>query len=206
MRLLPRDERFFELFTAVTTLTLNAARQLREMLEAEPGQRAHLIDQIKRAEHEADELTMEVVTRLHRSFITPLDREDIHLLASHLDDIIDIIDGTARRAAIFQIGTSPRGVTLMAGVIERAMAELLTAVKELESGRRDRLSPSCQAVKKLEEEGDAVYHEWLARLFDDSEDALTILKWKEIYDNLERTLDQIEDAANILQSISIKNS
>lgn len=206
VRLLPRDERFFELFTAVTTLTLNAARQLREMLEAEPGQRAHLIDQIKRAEHEADELTMEVVTRLHRSFITPLDREDIHLLASHLDDIIDIIDGTARRAAIFQIGTSPRGVTLMAGVIERAMAELLTAVKELESGRRDRLSPSCQAVKKLEEEGDAVYHEWLARLFDDSEDALTILKWKEIYDNLERTLDQIEDAANILQSISIKNS
>lgn len=206
MRLLPRDERFFELFTAVTTLTLNAARQLREMLEADPDRRVHLIDQIKRAEHEADELTMEVVTRLHRSFITPLDREDIHLLASHLDDIMDIIDGTARRAAIFRIGKSPRGVILMAGVIERAMEQLLNAVKELESGRRDKLSPSCQAVKKLEEEGDAVYHEWLAKLFDNSEDALTVMKWKEIYDNLERTLDQTEDAANILQSISIKNS
>ncbi len=206
MRLLPRDERFFELFTAVATLTLNASRLLREMLEADPDRRVHLIDQIKRAEHEADELTLEVVTRLHRSFITPLDREDIHLLANHLDDIMDIIDGTARRAAIFRIGKSPRGAILMAGVIERALEQLLTAVKELELGRRDRLSPSCQAVKKLEEEGDSIYHEWLAKLFDNSEDALTVMKWKEIYDNLERTLDQTEDAANILQSISIKNS
>lgn len=206
MRLLPRDERFFELFTSVANLGLQAAGQLREMLEQDSSRRSHLIDQIKRAEHEADELTHEVVTRLHRTFITPLDREDIHLLASHLDDVIDLIDGTARRAGMFKVGKSPQGAVLMARVAENAVEQLVLAVKELESGRRDKLSPACLAVKKFEEEGDALYHEWLARLFEEETDALTVMKWKEIYDNLEGILDQAEDAANVLQSISIKNS
>jgi uncharacterized protein len=152
VRLLPRDERFFDLFTRVATLNVEAAKQLHQMLQTEEQRRGPIAEAIKRCEHQADELTHEVVSRLDRSFITPLDREDIHLLASRLDDILDRIDG------------------------------------------------------RMEEEGDAIYHEWLARLFDGKTEALGVMKWKEIYDTLEKTLDQAEDVANVLESIAIKHS
>ncbi|MEP6571470.1 MAG: DUF47 family protein [Gemmatimonadota bacterium] len=204
MRLLPRDERFFDLFTAVSTCTVEAAGLLEELLKANPDRRGHIVDSIKRLEHEADQLTHEVVTRLDRTFITPLDSEDIHALASRLDDVMDLIDGTARRSQIFHIGESPVGAILLAEVIKRVTEQLLIAVKGLDKNNGAVL-PACIAVKRLEEEGDSLYHEWLGRLFEGTTDAVTVIKWKEIYDNLEKTLDYAEDAANVLESISIKH-
>ncbi len=206
MRLLPRDERFFDLFTAVATLNLEAARHLTALFKSGEEHRGHLVDTIKRVEHQADDLTHEVVTRLDRSFITPLDREDIHMLASRLDDILDLIDGTARRLQIFRAGEAPQGAILLANVIERATQQLLEAVKVLQKSKAQVIIAACTEVKKLEEEGDAVYHEWLGRLFVDEGDTLRIIKWKEIYDNLEKTLDHAEDVANVLESIAIKHS
>ena len=104
MRLLPRDEKFFDFFSAVANFTLEAATLLQELLRAEAQRRNAIVDQIKRLEHQADQVTHEVVTRLDRVFITPLDREDIHLLASRLDDVMDLIDGTARRLLLFHAG------------------------------------------------------------------------------------------------------
>jgi uncharacterized protein Yka (UPF0111/DUF47 family) len=204
VRLLPRDENFFELFIAVSERTVEAAGLTEEMLRAEPNRRTFLVESIKRLEHECDQITHEVITRLDRSFITPLDREDIHELASGLDDVIDLIDGMARRAQIFHVGEAPEGAILLANVIKRACEELLVAVRGL-SKNQGAVLPACIAVKRLEEEGDSLYHEWLGKVFEGSPDPLQVIKWKELYDNLEKTLDHAEDAANVLESISIKH-
>ena len=206
MRLLPRDERFFELFTSVATMNVEAARTLAALFKAPAEKRTYLVETIKRLEHQADQVTHELVSRLDRSFITPLDREDIHLLASRLDDVLDRIDGTARRSAIFRVEAAPQGVHVLADVITRATEELLNAVKVLENAKAGVVIQACIEVKKLEEEGDSAYSEWLGRLFDEEQDPIALVKWKEIYDTLEKTLDQAEDVANILESIAIKHS
>ena len=206
MRLLPRDEKFFDLFSAVATFTVEAARLQQALLEADQNRRGAIVDQIKRLEHQADQVTHEVVTRLDRVFITPLDREDIHLLASRLDDVIDLIDGTARRLQMFRAGEAPDGATLIADVIIRASEQLQVAVQSLEKNKAGVVLEACVQVKRLEEEGDSLYHEWLGRLFEGQPDALQVIKWKGIYDNLERTLDQAEDVSNVLESIFIKHA
>ena len=206
MRLLPRDEKFFDLFSTVANFSVEAAKLQVDLLKADSMRRRAIVEAIKRLEHQADQVTHEVVTRLDRVFITPLDREDIHLLASRLDDVVDLIDGTASRVQMYQAGEAPAGAILMADVVLRATQQLLVAVVGLEKNKDRVVLDACAQVKRLEEEGDSVYHEWVARLFDGSPDALMVIKWKEIYDTLEKTLDHMEDAGNVLESISIKHA
>lgn len=205
MRFLPRDERFFDLFSAIADRSVEAAVLLGEMFKAPSERRNFLVESIKRLEHEADQLTHEVITRLDRSFITPLDREDIHTLAAGLDDVVDLIDGLARRAQIFHIGEAPQGAVLLADVIKRSCEQLVIAVKALGSGADGVVLPACIAIKRLEEEGDSLYHEWLGQMFRSRPDPVHLIAWKELYDNLERTLDCCEDTANVIESISIKH-
>src|SRR6059036_1112523 len=204
VRLLPREEEFFDLFVAVATRSTVAAQHLRELFDAPPERRIAHVETIKRLEHEADQVTHEVVNRLDRTFITPLDREDIHQLASDLDDVMDAMDGTARRTQIFRLGPAPQGVKLLTEVIERMVAVLGEGVARLKKG--DDVMRYCVEAKQLEEEGDAIYHESLGQLFERERDPLEIIKWKEIYDTLERTLDQSEDVANVLESITLKHA
>ncbi|HEX9610422.1 MAG TPA: DUF47 family protein [Gemmatimonadales bacterium] len=204
MRLLPREEEFFDLFTEVATRNKEAAQLLRELFEAPPDRRTPHVEAIKRLEHEADQVTHEVVNRLDRTFITPLDREDIYQLASDLDDVMDAMDGCARRAQIFRLGSSPPGVRRLVEVIQRMVSVLAEAVGRLKKG--DDVMRFCVEAKRLEEEGDAIYHEALGQMFENERDAIEIIKWKEIYDNLERTLDQAEDVANVVESITIKHA
>ena len=204
MRLLPRNEEFFDLFTDVASRNKDAAQLLRDLFEAAPDRRTPIVEAIKRLEHEADQATHEVVNRLDRTFITPLDREDIHQLASDLDDVMDAMDGTARRAQIFRLGVAPQGVRRLAEVIQRMVGVLAEAVGRLKKG--DDVMRFCVEAKQLEEEGDAIYHEALGQMFEKERDAIEIIKWKEIYDNLENTLDQAEDVANVVESITIKHA
>jgi uncharacterized protein len=206
MRLLPRDEKFFDLFSTVANVSVEAAKLQVDLLKADSMRRRAIVEAIKRLEHQADQVTHEVVTRLDRVFITPLDREDIHLLASRLDDVVDLIDGTASRVQMYQAGEAPAGAILMADVVLRSTQQLLVAVMGLERNKDRVVLDACAQVKRLEEEGDSVYHEWVARLFEGSPDALMVIKWKEIYDTLEKTLDHMEDAGNVLESISIKHA
>jgi predicted phosphate transport protein (TIGR00153 family) len=206
MRLLPRDEKFFDLFTSVALLSVDAAKLQLDLLRSDALHRPAIVDAIKRLEHEADEITHEVVTRLDRVFITPLDREDIHLLASRLDDVMDLIDGAAHRVEMYHAGAAPPGAILLAEVVVRATQALLVAVQSLEKNKNRTVLDACEQVKRLEEEGDSVYHEWVAKLFDGSPDPLVVMKWKEIYDTLENTLDHMEDVGNVLESISIKHA
>ncbi len=205
IRLLPRDERFFELFTTLATKTVEASRRLIELFTEQGDQRWAAVELIKALEHEADETTHAIVTRLDRSFITPFDREDIHELASRLDDVIDRIDSVARRSRIFRIDEVPEGALILSEVVHRATVEVLRAVEALEKGPPATVLGACRDIKRLEEEGDALYHEWLGRLFEPGADPLMVIKWKELYDTLEKTLDSAEDAANVLESVTIKH-
>ncbi len=204
MRLLPREEEFFTLFIEVANRNKEAVEHLRQLFQAAPDRRTPHVEALKRLEHEADQVTHEVVNRLDRTFITPLDREDIHQLASDLDDVMDAMDGTARRAQIFRLGVSPPGVLRITEVMQRMMGVLAEAVRRLKKG--DDVMRYCIEAKQLEEEGDAIYHESLGQLFDKERDAIELIKWKEIYDNLERTLDEAEDVANVVESITIKHA
>jgi len=205
LHLLPRDEKFFELFTDLANKSVDASRHLMELFSRRDEDRWDLVEVIKGLEHEADEVTHTIVTRLDRSFITPFDREDIHELASRLDDIIDRIDSTARRAKIFHIDDVPEGALLLAEVVHRMSVEVLAATRTMERGPAVVTLGSCREIKRLEEEGDGIYHQWLARLFSERTDPIEVIKWKELYDTLEKTLDSAEDAANVIESVTIKH-
>ncbi len=204
MRLLPREEEFFDLFTEVATRNKEAVEHLRQLFQAAPDRRTPHVEAIKRLEHEADQVTHEVVNRLDRTFITPLDREDIHQLASDLDDVMDAMDGTARRTQIFHLGVAPQGVLRLVEVLQKMMGVLAEAVSRLKKG--DDVIKYAIEAKQLEEEGDSIYHESLGQLFERERDPIELIKWKEIYDNLEDTLDQAEDVANVVESITIKHA
>lgn len=202
-KLIPRDEKFFDLFDEIAIRLVRAAK-LQTQLFGEPERMAEHVAAIKTVEHEADVLTHNVITRLNKSFVTPFDREDIHELASRLDDVVDLIDGTARRAVMFRITTVREPARSLAAVIVRAADSLEQAVIAIKKPKI--VIERGQEVKALEEEGDAIYHEAVGKLFDGGEDPIEVMRWKELYDTLERTLDQCEDVANVLESIALKNA
>ena len=202
--LLPRNEDFFGLFVEVANRSHAAADHLYSLFAGDGSRLTYWVEQIKRLEHEADGLTHEVVERLDRTFITPIDREDIHLLSSDLDDVIDRIDAIARRAEIFRLQKAPQGVCDLCDVLRQITAEMATAMSKLKA--RDHIIDHCIEAKRLEEVGDAVYHAMLGKLFDEEKDPITLIKWKEIYDKLESAIDEAEDVANDLQSIVLKNA
>ena len=203
MRLIPRDEVFFDLFNEMAKRTKSAAVLLKQLF-AEPGQLDHYVGQIKAVEHEADNLTHEIINRIDKSFVTPIDREDIHLLASQLDEVVDLVDGTARRAAMFRITQVREPAKRLCEVLIRATDAIEVAVREMRNSKV--VVQQSRVIKEREEEGDALYHEAVGLLFKGSPNPLDVIKWKELYDTLERALDQCEDVANALESISLKHA
>lgn len=202
MRLIPRDEQFYDLFQQLAGRLSRAATLLNQLFR-EPQRRAEHVQAIKAAEHEADGITHEIIDRLDRTFITPFDREDIHALASKLDEVVDLLDGAARRVEIFQITEVHPPAVRLSEVVVRAAAQIEDAVKHMKDGKI--VSVKAFELKKLEEEGDAIYHESMGALFQREHDAITVIKWKELYDKVEDALDQAEDVTNVLQSIALKN-
>lgn len=208
MRLIPRDEGFYVLFADLAK-RLTASARLLGQLFAEPARLEQLVAEIKTVEHEADNITHEVNLRIDRSFVTPLDREDIHLLASRLDNVVDLIDGTARRAQMFRVREMRPQARQLAAVVAKATECIAVAVDGMKQPKL--VSQQARVIKQLEEEGDAIYQEAVGALFATGADGaapdpLEVMKWKELFDKLEDTLDECEDVANVLESISIKNS
>ena len=202
MRLIPRDEEFFNMFGALAARLTQSARLLHELF-GDPKQLGEKVSAIKKIEHEADQLTHDVIDRLDRTFVTPIDREDIHLLASRLDNVIDLIDGAARRTQMFRIDDRREPAVQLCAILIRmgeAIEGAVTNVKKpshvVERGRE---------IKRLEEEGDAIYHAAMGSLFEGTPDPLEVIKWKELYDKVEGALDECEDVANTLDSIALKN-
>ncbi|MEO6528531.1 MAG: DUF47 family protein [Gemmatimonadaceae bacterium] len=202
-RLIPRDEQFFDLFNQLAG-HLNTAAKLLDELFAEPHRTTELVRMIKDVEHQADVLTHSINVRIDKSFITPIDREDIHLLASRLDDVIDRLDGTARRVVMLHINEVREPAKQMAHVICAAAELIAKAVVAIKRPRE--VSEYATRIKQLEEEGDAIYHEAVGALFAGTPDPIEVIRWKEVYETLEIAIDQCMGVANAVHSISIKNS
>jgi predicted phosphate transport protein (TIGR00153 family) len=204
VRLIPRDQEFFAMFAEMAKRVTTAAKITHQLFK-EPEHLHKHVSAIKDVEHEADVLTHSIISRIDKTFVTPLDREDIHMLASRLDDVIDLLDGTARRVAMFRIKETREPAQMLAAVLVRAATRIEEAVIGMK--KSSLVIEKAREIKSLEEEGDAIYHLAVGGLFDGpNPDPLEIIKWKELYDTLERALDQCEDVANVLESISLKNA
>jgi len=203
-RFLPRDEEFFSLFNQLAGHLATSAKLLNDLFAADPRRAAEYCRQIKDVEHKADLLTASIIQRIDKSFVTPFDREDIHNVTTSLDDVIDLIDGTARRHLMFHIADSREPAQRLAGIIVRAAAEIQEAVAGIKNARAVRARVA--AIKQLEEEADAVYQEAIGALFASKPDPLDVIKWKEMYDTLERTTDSCMGVAQALQSLSLKHA
>jgi uncharacterized protein len=203
-RLLPREEKYFDLFNRVAQ-QLNMCAQLQQKLFDDFDNRVEYANQIKQIEHVCDELTHDIVKRLNQTFITPIDREDIHALATGLDDVVDAIEYTARRVVLYHLEEPTEHARKMSDVLVRLALKLEDAVNALENDGQ-RVLQDCAAIHTLEEEGDSYHHDAVDKLFTQERDPITILKTKEIYEKMERSIDKCEDVANVLEAIVLKNA
>ena len=202
-RLMPRDEQFFDLFNQLAGHLATSAKLINDLFR-EPNRSAEHVKAIKDVEHAADLLTAQIIQRINKSFVTPFDREDIHNVASSLDDVIDLLDGTARRFAMFHINEVKPPAAQLASILLRAADHIKDAVEGMRNPKSD--NQKVATIKQLEEEGDAVYHEAIGGLFAGHPDPIEVIKWKELYDTLERTIDSCMGVAQALQSLSLKNA
>ena len=203
VRFLPRETRFFELFEEMAENLTIGARQLRDLLQDYRDVSAN-VQKIKGIEHKGDEIAHAVFIKLNSSFITPFDREDIHTLASSLDDVLDYINGAASRMVTYKISNPPPEAVELATIILRQSEELAKALKHLEKG--DGLLDSCVEVNRLENEADAVARAAIGRLFDTEANPIQLIKHKELIEVLEMATDKAEDAANVLETVVIKSA
>jgi hypothetical protein len=201
---LPKEEQYFSLFAQMTSYIYDASGVLVEMLGDKQGDYSVYVKRIKEIEHECDDLTHTVSTRLNKSFITPFDREDIYLLSGALDDIVDLIDDAARTMVMYDVHEATPHAVHFANVIQRMSIELHEVVKTLE--RPNGITPRLVELHRLENEGDETYHTAVAELFHNATDPMNVLKWKDIYEKLEAAVDRCENVANIIESVIIKHT
>jgi predicted phosphate transport protein (TIGR00153 family) len=178
------------------------ARLLEQMVGSDPPlhDKAH---EIKEVEHKCDFLTHEIIQRLNRTFVTPIDREDIHSLARSLDDVLDAIDACAALLPLYKIEKVRYGARELARIVSLQTEELRQAVEALE--RKKGVLDRCVEINRLENEADRVHHDAVGRLFDEEHDPIAIMKWKEILDLLEGATDRCEDVANLLENVVVKH-
>jgi len=208
-RLLPSSgaEEFFALFERHAERTREAAAYLLAQVQdgADPARQA---ERVKEVEHAGDEITHAVMERLHQTFITPLDRDDIHRLMSRMDDVLDLIWASSERLWLYELQKIEPEVKQLAEVLLRAAEEMAFAVHELRDlGDRQKIVRHCTEINRLENEGDSILRRAVARLFrESSNDPIHVIKTKEIYDNLENAIDRTEDVANVIEGVALEYS
>ena len=202
--LIPKEEKFFQMFQEMSKIIIEGAELLKDMMDnfenPVASQRA-----IKEVEHKGDAQTHGIIKTLNKSFITPFDREDIYALASALDDILDLIDASSQRFVMYNVEKPTPEAKELAFIILKSCKTIDRAVRLL-GGKDDDIIECCVEVNALENEADRVCREAVSRLFDEEKDPIQLIKWKEIYETLEKATDKCEDAANILESVVVKNA
>jgi predicted phosphate transport protein (TIGR00153 family) len=201
--LVPQRREFYALYNRAAANVVAISRLLVRMLDDFPNDRDTLTRDIKDAEHEGDRLTHEVVDLLNRTFVTPFDRDDMYRLAGALDDICDHVDETSGYIVGYGVTEIPRTVMRQAEVIERAAVKLEEAVSVLEGFKDSRRQ--LNELRELEDEGDRLNRDAVAQLVASSDDAIEIIRWKDIHEQLEEALDACENAADVLEAIVVKN-
>ncbi|MBN9379564.1 MAG: DUF47 family protein [Chitinophagaceae bacterium] len=202
----PKDRVFYSLFEEVAEGVGRMGKLIKEVV-AEPDfdKRASIISQVEDQEHVNDDLTHRVFTELGRNFITPFDREDIHYLASSLDDICDYIYATTKKINFYKVNPNDTGIQKMADLIEQGTAQIRIAVRELRNMRDMRkITDALVKVNSIENQADDIFDLSIERLFETEADAKEVIKKREIYQVMEIVTDKCEDAANVIESIIIK--
>jgi len=202
-RLIPKEEKFYDDFTAMSEQIRHGAQLLVAMLAPEKPiwDKA---DEIKEVEHKCDFLTHEIIQRLNRTFVTPLDREDIHALARSLDDVMDAIDASASIVRLYHIESVRPGARELARLVQDSADQVVCAIKALD--KRKGVAECAVEINRLENEADRAHQAAVQALFQDEKDAITVMKWKEILDFLEQATDRCEDVANVLEGVVVKHA
>ncbi len=206
--LIPKNALFFDLFAEDTANLLEQAHEFNKLFStADKEQQRQIIKKVKELENKGDEITHKIFLELSANFITPFDREDIHELATCIDDIADYIQGTASRIELYQVGELSKTMELLSEVLVKQVSEIDTAVKDMKNMRNaERVREAIVRINSLENHADDLFDEAIARLFAEEVPALELIKIKEILSNLETATDKCEDVANVLESILVKNS
>jgi uncharacterized protein len=203
LSLVPREQRFYDLFEQQASILVSAGVILKETL-AEPGDLQARRREIKDLERLGDKITYETMRNLNETFVTPFDHEDISALAAGLDDILDYIEEVADTVNLYGITTIPRAANALADLLAQAVAQLEQAVGKLRSGKKD--GEYAIEVHRLEDVGDSTSRRAIAELFQGQRDPLEVIKLKDLYSLLEDALDRCEDVANVIENIAIKNA
>jgi hypothetical protein len=200
--LIPREEKFYNDFQALADELIRGAKLLEEMVAPERPV-WDKADQIKEVEHKCDFLTHEIIQRLHRTFVTPLDREDIHALARSLDDVMDAIDASAARIRLYRLEQVRFGARELAHIISASAQQVRLALDAMEKHKA--LKTNAIEINRLENEADRVHQQAVSQLFDEERDPILVMKWKEALDYLEEATDRCEDVANVLEGVTVKH-
>jgi uncharacterized protein len=202
LRLIPREEKFYKDFQALADELKRGAALLESML-APDRPVWDKADEIKEVEHKCDFLTHEVIQRLNRTFVTPIDREDIHALARSLDDVMDAIDASATLIRLYRLERVRFGARELARIITLCADQLRLALNAME--QHEGIITHAVEINRLENEADRAHQQAVSRLFDDEHDPLLVMKWKETLDFLEDATDRCEDVANVLEGVVVKH-
>lgn len=202
--LIPKEKKFAALFEQGAHNAVKIAQQLRDMVHAWENleERLGIVSDL---EHQGDAITHQIMAQLHRSFITPFDREDIALLAHSLDEVTDFIHSSADMMILYKVGQPTDTARQLTDIIVQTATEVEKAVSEVHDHiDRDKLLKRCMEINRLENEGDSIYRSAVAQLFSDSTDIAYLIKWREIYDHMETAIDRCEDVADVLEGVALK--
>lgn len=202
---LPRDEQYFVLFEEAARNITECALVLQDMAR-DFTRVEEKADRIRALEERGDEITFQIISRLGKTFITPIEREDIFAIARHLDDIVDFIDASSARLAIYAIGKPTEPCRHFTDLIVQGGQDLERMMALLHRKDIDQIRRPKMAINKVESEGDKLLRRCVAELFTSGEDPLTVIKWKEIYETLEEVTDRMESLANLVEGIIVKNT
>jgi uncharacterized protein len=203
VHLIPRESKFFEMFAELSRNITEGARLLQDILQ-HSREADSRVQQLQEIEHRADDITHSIITKLNQSFITPFDREDIHRLASSLDDVLDFVNAAAVRLNMYRIVDPPPASAELAGLIVQQSEELARGVSLLQNNQN--VLAHCVEVNRLENEADRVSRKAIAELFEREKDPIQLIKIKELYEVLENATDKAEDAANVLEGVALKSA
>jgi predicted phosphate transport protein (TIGR00153 family) len=201
--LIPREEKFFADFVLLAEELRKGARMLKQMLASSPPD-VGKVEEIKAIEHTCDKITRGIIDRLNRTFVTPLDREDIHALAGSLDDVMDAIDAASAVVRLYKIQNVRAGARRLADIIVESADLICDGMNSLEKDTKAVLEYAAR-VNQLEHEADRVHQDSIVELFDQEKDPIAVIKWKEIFDFLEAATDRCEDVGNLLEGIVVKH-
>lgn len=204
MRLLPREEKFYHLFHRQVEIISEAARLLLDGARSGNSRLAGAATEITVLEHKGDEVIHEVFNRLNQTFITPIDPEDIHAIASALDNVLDGIEDTSHRLVAYKIDPIPAVMVTLAEMVAACAKEMQAALTQLE--KNGATMQHCIEINRIENEADRIGRSAVADLFNNEKDPIRVIKLKEVFDYLEATVDSCEDVADVLQNVVVKNS